>query len=163
MKHLLRHDNLPMEANTSEAGPSGVSQSSLKATVSESQTQSPGSEQIQNDSDEVTLHRIQELLKTKNDTSRFVGLALLKSVLDNSQQLREDEAVITTLWQSVSPKFLDRLLRSGSKSSSKDAKDMIDIAVAVIHTFAALLPEDVRKSASLVGRIPSLVSVVLHR
>lgn len=112
----------------------------------------------------VTVEKIRELLKTKNDTSRFVGLALLKSVLDNSQQLREDEAAITTLWQSVSPKFLDRLLRSGSKqsSSSQDTKDMIDIAVAVLHTFSVLLPDEAKKDSSLVGRIRVLVPVVLH-
>lgn len=113
----------------------------------------------------VTIQRIQHLLKTKNDTSRFVGLALLKSVLDNSQQLREDEEAVTTLWHSVSPKFLDRLLRSGAKQgpSSKDARDMIDIAVAVVHIFSVLLPDDSKKNSSLVGRIPALVSVILHR
>lgn len=113
----------------------------------------------------VTIQRIQELLKTKNDTSRFVGLALLKSVLDNSPQLREDEEAVTTLWHSVSPKFLDRLLRSGAKqgSSPKDARDMIDIAVGVVHIFSVLLPDDSKKDPSLVGRIPALVSVILHR
>lgn len=111
----------------------------------------------------VTIQKIQELLKTKNDTSRFVGLALLKSVLDNSPQIREDESTISELWQSVSPKFLDRLLRSGSKHLTKDAKDMIDIAVAVLHTFATLLPEDVRTDSRIVERIPALVSVVLSR
>ncbi|ROW17772.1 hypothetical protein VPNG_00530 [Cytospora leucostoma] len=112
----------------------------------------------------VTVEKIQQLLKTKNDTSRFVGLALLKSVLDNSQQLREDEAAITTLWQSVSPKFLDRLLRSGSKqgSSSKDTRDMVDIAVAVLHTFSVLLPDEAKADSSLTGRIPALVLVILH-
>lgn len=113
----------------------------------------------------VTIQRIQDLLKTKNDTSRFVGLALLKSVLDNSPQLREDEEAVTTLWHSVSPKFLDRLLRSGAKqgASPKDARDMIDIAVAVVHIFSVLLPDDSKKDKSLVGRIPALVSVILHR
>lgn len=111
----------------------------------------------------VTVQKIQALLKTKNDTSRFVGLALLKSVLDNSQQLREDESTITGLWQSVSPKFLDRLLRSGARQPSKDAKDMIDIAVAVLHTFSTLLPENGRTDSSMVDRIPTLVSAVLHR
>ncbi|KAH8781276.1 Neurochondrin-domain-containing protein [Diaporthe sp. PMI_573] len=112
----------------------------------------------------VTIQRIQELLKTKNDTSRFVGLALLKSVLDNSPQLREDEEAVTTLWHSVSPKFLDRLLRSGAKqgSSPKDARDMIDIAVGVVHIFSVLLPDDSKKDPNLVGRIPALVSVILH-
>ncbi|KAI3391573.1 hypothetical protein diail_7065 [Diaporthe ilicicola] len=112
----------------------------------------------------VTIQRIQDLLKTKDDTSRFVGLALLKSVLDNSPQLREDEEAVTTLWHSVSPKFLDRLLRSGAKQgpSNKDAKDMVDIAVAVVHIFSVLLPDDSKKHSSLVRRIPALVSVILH-
>lgn len=126
-------------------------------------TAKPDGAQLLGQSETATIQRIQELLKTKNDTSRFVGLALLKSVLDNSQQLREDEATVTDLWQSVSPKFLDRLLRSGSKQSTKDAKDMIDIAVAVLHTFATLLPDVVKKDPGLVGRIPALVAVVLHR
>ncbi|KAK2605422.1 hypothetical protein N8I77_008259 [Diaporthe amygdali] len=123
-----------------------------------------GSEGINNQETSVTIQRIQELLKTKNDTSRFVGLALLKTVLDNSPQLREDEEAITTLWQSVSPKFLDRLLRSGARQgpSAKDAKDMIDIAVAVVHIFSVLLPDASKKDPSLVGRIPALVSVILH-
>lgn len=113
----------------------------------------------------VTIQRIQELLKTKNDTSRFVGLALLKSVLDNSPQLREDEEAVSTLWHSVPPKFLDRLLRSGAKEgpSPKDARDMIDIAVGVVHIFSVLLPDESKKEPSLVGRIPALVSVILHR
>lgn len=130
---------------------------------SQSQHQGQDDDQIQNVS--VTIERIQELLKTKNDTSRFVGLALLKSALDNSQQLREDEAAITTLWQSVSPKFLDRLLRSASRqsSSSKDSKDMIDIAVAVLHTFSVLLPDEAKQGSNLVRRIPALVPAVLHR
>lgn len=121
--------------------------------------------QDQNQNETMTIKKIQDLLKTKNDTSRFVGLALLKSVLDNSPQIREDEDVITTLWQSVSPKFLDRLLRSGSKQgpSNRDARDMIDIAVAVLHTFSVLLPDESKRDSSLVGRIPSLVSVILHR
>lgn len=124
--------------------------------------QAHNDDQTQNVS--VTIEKIQGLLKTKNDTSRFVGLALLKSILDNSQQVREDEATITALWQSVSPKFLDRLLRSGSKQiSSKDAKDMIDIAVAVLHTFSVLLPDEKKGDTSLVGRIPDLVLVILHR
>jgi hypothetical protein len=113
----------------------------------------------------VTIQRIQELLETKDDTSRFVGLALLKSVLDNSPQLRQDEEAVATLWHSVSPKFLDRLLRSGAKQGTlpKDARDMIDIAVGVVHIFSVLLPEDSKKDPNLVGRIPALVSVILHR
>lgn len=123
------------------------------------------SDSINNQETSVTIQRIQDLLETKNDTSRFVGLALLKSVLDNSPQLREDEEAVTTLWHSVSPKFLDRLLRSGANQgpSAKDVKDMIDIAVAVIHIFSVLLPDDSKKEPSLIRRIPALVSVILQR
>lgn len=140
-----------MEADASKDAPSGASPAK--------EAQKPG----QHQNETVTVRKIQELLKTRNDTSRFVGLALLKSVLDNSQQLREDEAVIADLWQSVSPKFLDRLLRSGAKQTTQDAQNMIDIAVAVLHTFSTLLPGDVKKDTSLGGRIPALVAVILHR
>lgn len=139
--------------------------------VQEEQQPSAGSDATDKDKDKakdkdvVTISKIQELLQTKNDTSRFVGLALLKSVLDNSAQLRQDEAAITGLWKSVSPRFLDRLLRTASRqsTSSGDAKDMMDIAVAVLHTFSLLLPHDATRDSSLVGRIPALVSVVLYR
>ncbi|KUI59304.1 hypothetical protein VP1G_06549 [Cytospora mali] len=136
----------------------------VQSPENSSQTNDKGQDNSHTQSVSVTIEKIRELLKTKNDTSRFVGLALLKSVLDNSQQLREDEATIATLWQSVSPKFLDRLLRSDSKqnSSNKDAKDMIDIAVAVLHTFSLLLSDEAKKNSSLVGRIPALVVAILH-
>ncbi|TPX18385.1 uncharacterized protein E0L32_011718 [Thyridium curvatum] len=109
---------------------------------------------------DISIEKIQGLLKTKNDTSRFVGLALLKSVLDNSKELREDEAALSELWGCISPKFLDRLLRTGSapSHSQKDAKDMLDLAVAVVHTFTILLPESKRSEQKLVGRIPLLVA-----
>ncbi|OTA80436.1 hypothetical protein M434DRAFT_401763 [Hypoxylon sp. CO27-5] len=111
-----------------------------------------------------SIEKIQQLLKTKDDTSRFVGLALLKSVLDNSPELQNEKGVIISLWDSISPKFLDRLLRTGSQSSSeeKNSKDMLDLAVAVIHTFAVLLPEEARHDEKLLGRIPRLASAVLH-
>ncbi|KAJ9134426.1 DUF1941 family protein [Pleurostoma richardsiae] len=114
---------------------------------------------------QVSLQKIQELLKTKDDTSRFVGLALLKSVLDNSPDLREDEASITALWGSISVKFVDRLLRTGAGHANtgkrKDAKDMLDLAVAVLHTFTVFLPEQAKREAKLTGRIPILVNAIL--
>jgi hypothetical protein len=111
------------------------------------------------------LQHMITLLKTKNDTSRFVGLALLKSVLDNQPQLREDKVSIQTLWESISPKFLDRLLRAGQneKTAREEAKDMIDLAVSVLHTFSILLPEESRVEKRLTGRIPSLVNALITR
>lgn len=109
------------------------------------------------------IENIRALLRAKDDTQRFVGLALLKSVLDNSPQLRQHEQTVQLLWGSLSSKFLDRLLLTGSNPSNKNAKEMLDLAVSVLHTFAALLPAQLRADPKLTGRIPGLVGAVLHR
>jgi hypothetical protein len=124
---------------------------------------------------QASVDKIQTLLRAKDDTSRFVGLALLKSVLDNTPELRSNEEAVVSLWESIPSKFLDRLIRTGSKqpapdsskspaSSRKDAKsnDMLDLAVSVLHTFSTLLPEDARQSPKLLDRIPQLVACLLH-
>lgn len=111
-----------------------------------------------------SISKIQTLLAAKDDTSRFVGLALLKSVLDNSQALRESEETVTALWESISPKFLDRLIKTASRNhaSVKNGQDMLDLAVSVLHTFATLLPDKARKDGRMTGRIPLLVACLLH-
>ena len=112
-----------------------------------------------------TFQRMITLLKAKDDTSRFVGLALLKSVLDNQIQLRDDETSIRALWEAISPKFLDRLLRAAAndKVTKEEAKDMVDLAVSVLHTFTILLPEDARADKRLTGRVGSLINALVHR
>ncbi|OHW90876.1 DUF1941 family protein [Colletotrichum incanum] len=111
-----------------------------------------------------SLDQIQSMLKARDDTSRFVGLALLKSLLDNSEELRNDADTVSGLWESISPKFLDRLVRTGSsaQSTQKDAKSMVDLAVSVIHTFTLLLPDQSKRDKRLVGRLPLLVSSLLQ-
>ncbi|KAH6654752.1 DUF1941 family protein [Truncatella angustata] len=110
------------------------------------------------------VESIAQLLKAKDDTSRFVGLALLKSTLDTDDGLRNDQAVISRLWSSVSSKFLDRLLRTGSKSGAKqaDAREMLDLAAHVIYTFAVLLPDDEKSDGKLLARVPLLVDGLLQ-
>lgn len=112
-----------------------------------------------------SIEKIQELLMAKDDTSRFVGLALLKSVLDNSPELQEEKGVIVSLWNSISPKFLDRLLRTGTHSGSeqKNSKEIFDLAVAVVHTFAVLLPDEARQDIKLISRVPRLAIAILYR
>ncbi|KAK6067677.1 hypothetical protein SCUP234_10396 [Seiridium cupressi] len=111
-----------------------------------------------------SVEHIQQLLKAKDDTSRFVGLALLKSTLDASEELRSDQSVVDALWCSISPKFLDRLIRTGSKPGSKqtDTREMLDLAVNVIYIFTALLPGDSKSKSKLVDRAPLLVDAVLQ-
>jgi len=111
-----------------------------------------------------TFEKMQELLKAKDDTSRFVGLALLKSVLDNGQ-LVQDPVRIHVLWEALSPKFLDRLLRAQQNDnvSKTEAKDMVDLAVAVLHTFTVLLPENSLRDKRILGRINPLIKALVQR
>lgn len=124
--------------------------------------QAPQEEGLTDDTS-TTFKKMQELLKSRDDTSRFVGLALLKSVLDNGQ-LVEDPERLRTLWESISPKFIDRLLRArpSGKVTKPEAQNMVDLAVAVLHTFAALLPQDCQKDARLVERTSSLVKALVE-
>ncbi|KAI9789977.1 MAG: hypothetical protein M1835_001290 [Candelina submexicana] len=111
-----------------------------------------------------TLDHTLELLKIKDDTARFVGLALLKSILDNQEALRNDPKIILRCWAAVSPTFLDRLLRS-TKTHNKtmaEASSMVELAVAVIHVFAVLLPHEVRDAESMTGRLEGLVMALTH-
>ncbi|UKZ71359.1 uncharacterized protein TrAtP1_012319 [Trichoderma atroviride] len=112
--------------------------------------------------DEANILKIQSLVQAQDDTQRFVGLALLKSVLDNSPELQQDHGVVQRLWDSLPAKFLDRLLRTGSNPSKKDSKEMLGLAVSVLHTFAALLPEGATSQPKFTDRIPRLVSAVLN-
>ncbi|OBT64652.1 hypothetical protein VE03_05831 [Pseudogymnoascus sp. 23342-1-I1] len=110
------------------------------------------------------LDQIRGFLKAKDDTSRFVGLALLKSVLDTQAQLREDAVQVNSLWESISPKFLDRLLRATKNDhvTADEARNMIDIAVGVLHTFAIILPEESREDKRFIGRIDPLVNCLVQ-
>ncbi|EKD21253.1 DUF1941 family protein [Drepanopeziza brunnea f. sp. 'multigermtubi' MB_m1] len=110
-----------------------------------------------------TFEKMQDLLKAKDDTSRFVGLALLKSVLDNGQ-LVQDPQRLRILWEAMSPKFLDRLLRAhyNNKVNKSDSKDMVDLAVSVLHTFSILLPEESRREKRLTGRTAPLVKALIQ-
>lgn len=109
------------------------------------------------------IPKLKALLSAKDDTQRFVGLALLKSVLDNSPQVRDDENAVRDLWASISPKFLDRLMRTGSNPSNEYAKEMLILVISILHTFSILLPSDASSDASFTGRIPGLVAAAVYR
>lgn len=152
------------------------------------QTQQPQ----QPDHQEAAIARIEQLLRVKDDTSRFVALALLKAVLDDQvrEASKDDGAEKTAqislpslmkLWDAIPVKFLDKLLRAGlnapptpfitsssaqaphSSKGGAEAAHMRDLAVAVLHTFAVrILPDEQRGDPRLVGRIPLLVASLLN-
>jgi hypothetical protein len=84
------------------------------------------------------------LLKARDNTSKFVGLSLLRSLLDTNEQWRTDAGILTKCWRSISNNFLMRLMNSQptKKSSVEETKSMIELAVSVVHLFANLLPPD---------------------
>ncbi|KAI0194535.1 Neurochondrin-domain-containing protein [Xylaria flabelliformis] len=109
------------------------------------------------------IQKVHQLLAAKDDTSRFVGLLLLKTTLDNHASDLQHEQV-EALWNSISPRFLDRLIRTGSRPASEQRKqsgDMLDVAVAVIYTFAKLL-NDCAVNERFYARIPNLATAVLY-
>ncbi|PWW72699.1 DUF1941-domain-containing protein [Tuber magnatum] len=97
--------------------------------------------------DSQTVEQCIAYLSCKDDTSRFVGLAMLSSFLTHIQDIN----VLARCWKSLNPRFLDRLLRS--------ARDMVELAVHVIHAFSTLLP-DSAEEVSLVGRAPLLAEIL---
>ncbi|KAI1265187.1 DUF1941-domain-containing protein [Xylariaceae sp. FL1019] len=123
------------------------------------------------------IQKVRQLLAAKDDTSRFVGLLLLKTTLDNhASSMQYEQITERTLWlkiltychiqvwDSVSAKFLDRLIRTGSRpTSSKEeqARDMLNAAVAVIYTFTRLL-NDCAVNEKLYSRISGLINATLY-
>ncbi|SLM39367.1 hypothetical protein LPUS_09893 [Lasallia pustulata] len=109
------------------------------------------------------LQQALALLKARDDTSRFVGLALLKSILDNNVELQNDPKTVSECWAAIPTKFVDRLLRAGEsgKKSKEEAKSMVELAVAVIHTFVVLLPKTSHEDEKLLGRTEGLMSALI--
>ncbi|KAI0603527.1 Neurochondrin-domain-containing protein [Biscogniauxia sp. FL1348] len=108
------------------------------------------------------IRKIKSLLKAKDDTSRFVGLTLLKETLETNPELQNDKVELACLWQCISPRFLDRLLLTGMgiTSDQNHARHMLDFAVGAIHTFTSLQPKYAIGTAYF-ERIPRL-SAALH-
>lgn len=109
-----------------------------------------------------SLDRIRQFLRSRDDTQRFVGLALARSILDNHPELREDQNVVQSLWECIEPKFLDRLLKTGSDPANQEAKDMLDLSISILHTFSVLLPDESRRSVRFVARIPRVIAALLQ-
>ena len=91
------------------------------------------------------------LLKAKDDTSRFAGLSLLRSLLDSNEKLRDDPDVISKCWSSISEKFLVRLLKAqpSDKRNEEESKSLVELAVSIVHTFVNLLPSNELESTKI--------------
>lgn len=63
--------------------------------------------------DSQTVEQCLGFLSRMDDTSRFVGLAILSSLLTHLQ----DRTVLVRCWEALDPRFLDRLLKAGACAS----------------------------------------------
>ena len=107
------------------------------------------------------------LLKKHDDTSRFVGLALLKPVLEQELNQYDDTdegesaEIIQRAWGTIPAKFLDRLLKARSREgrSREEAENMVGVAVAVLQAFMGLL-ESPQTDEKFIGRVSVLMSIL---
>ncbi|KAK4694937.1 hypothetical protein P7C71_g2717, partial [Lecanoromycetidae sp. Uapishka_2] len=106
------------------------------------------------------------LLGKADDTSRFVGLALLKPVLEHalSQENNKGEELETLIlrsWKAIPSKFLDGLLKAkpNEKTPKEDVQNMVALAVAVLNAFMRLLGSH-QTDTKFIGRVPLLVPIL---
>ncbi|KIW02471.1 uncharacterized protein PV09_06277 [Verruconis gallopava] len=109
--------------------------------------------------DKAALQQVFTLLKTQDDTSRFVGLSLLRSLLDGKEHLRSDENVVKDCWEAVPNKFLIRLMKSGNGQPTEELRSMNSLAVAVVHIFTNLLSPDQVSGKKILELCAPLVKV----
>ena len=112
-----------------------------------------------------SLDSVLALFKAGDDTSNFVAISLLRSILDERKELREDREIILRCWDSIPPKFLSRLLKakSSDKRSKEEAQSMVGLAVAVIHVFVNLLPQEILQGQKFSDRADELIAAVPSR
>lgn len=105
------------------------------------------------------------LLKAKDDTSRFVGLALLKSILDDEVEFQKNTVIIERCWTAIPAKFIDRLLKAvrNENRNKEESLSMVKLAVAVLHAFVILLPTDLHNNEKFIDRIGGLIDSLAWR
>ncbi|KAF2434539.1 DUF1941-domain-containing protein [Tothia fuscella] len=109
------------------------------------------------------LDQVFSLLKAKDDTSRFVGLSLLRSLLDSNEELRSNTAIITQCWNSIPNTFLIKLLESQTskkKKSDEETRDLITLAISVVNIFANLVPQEEIEKEKMTEFCEPLIHVI---
>jgi Neurochondrin len=111
--------------------------------------------------DDPLLRHIFDLLRAKDDTSKFVGLSLLHSWIDQDVSRLHVSAVVQC-WKAIPTSFLLRLLKAQTsvKISDDDARNMSHLAIAIIHTFITLLPpEEIDACGFVIYCQPLIISI----
>lgn len=108
------------------------------------------------------LDQVLALLKSRNDTNRFVALALLKSILDNKVDFQKDSEIIMRCWAAIPASFLEGLLRAPlvKGRSKEESQHMVELAIAVLHAFIVLLPDHIKNDAKCLGRLGGIATAL---
>ena len=111
------------------------------------------------------LDQVLALLRSRNDTNRFVGLALLKSILDKKVDFQTDAETVRRCWAAVPASFLDGLLRASlvKKRSKEESQHMAELAIAVLHAFIVLLPDYIKNDSKCLDRLGGIAGALAWR
>lgn len=125
-------------------------------------SQRPGSQEVPESPPSVLTHTL-TLLSSKDDTSRLMGLAMLKSILNNQIIIQENSEILKECWDAISAKFLDQLLKPATRKEQDEdsSRNTIELAVAIVHAFLVLLPDYVKSSKKAIGRISGLIGALI--
>ncbi|KAI2642854.1 Neurochondrin-domain-containing protein [Xylaria nigripes] len=97
---------------------------------------------------------------SKKDGTRVLGTVHLRKLLVDEKHLQQNQ--IVSLLNSISPRFLNRLIRTGCRFSSQQGNPfMKDVGVKIISLFVSRL-DNPAAHERLYARIPTLVSAVLN-
>ncbi|KAG4305995.1 hypothetical protein PORY_000905 [Pneumocystis oryctolagi] len=107
--------------------------------------------------EETLSSRCFSLMKSKEDTPKFVALAMLPSILSKTPLCAID------YWKALDFQWIDRLLKAGPEESSCEKEQDIymeyrTLALNILLSFASF-PE-LSQDRNMIERIPSLVSIL---
>ncbi|KAI4171933.1 MAG: hypothetical protein LQ346_008679 [Caloplaca aetnensis] len=101
-------------------------------------------------------------LKDGDDTSKFIGLSQLRSILVENPELRFNQDLIFNCWVAIPPRFLFRLLRAtdyrGERTLDRDY--IFGLAVAIIHAVPSLLSGSSGDGKEFHDQIPRLLAAL---
>lgn len=120
-------------------------------------------EQLQPSTMRVSLEQVLSYLKKKDDTSRFLGLTLLRPLVDN-ETFRSNPDSISECWTALSTSYLRRLLRAeqNEQRSQAESRLLVDLAVGVLHAFSQLLPQEALESDKMISMSEGLIHSLIE-
>ncbi|KAL8998648.1 MAG: hypothetical protein Q9169_002308 [Polycauliona sp. 2 TL-2023] len=105
-------------------------------------------------------------LKSEDHQTKLIGMGQLNAIINTDTNLatrfRNDETAILKAWDTISGRFLDRLLSIVEYKGEQviDRDWVANQAVSMIHTFLKLVPESLRNDKKFTKRIDKLLVII---